>query len=377
MKVKNLKILINVTGLVCLYAFLAIRIFPMINAVLVEKMDPELKEFHKYGDLYYNNYISHFKEDFPTPRRNYRLSEKNPAVTDADILTFGDSFFDFSFIKTLPERLSDTLGQKVFSFMTQDPAQSNPFCILNHSAYQKNHNPKYVIFETIERNIPLKFGQAYDLTCYPKARRESLYYRVKDFIFYQHSEQLFALLLKRGYFVHHFYSYFVTKRFDLFGYISPMTDKYKLQEEPWLFYAKEYSSEPGGFYYMYTDEELSNYAENISHLGRNLKSQYNLDLIFMPVPNKYSIYHTMVNNDRYNDFLPRLYTELEKRGVIYIDLYHEYKSSTDTFYYGTDTHWNKKGLDKALDLVLQKLKGYNSLALFHQLNRNSFEPTFK
>jgi len=365
MKVKNLKIIINITGLVCLFAFLAIRIFPLMNAVLVEKMDPELKEFNKYGDLYYNNYISHFKEDFPTPLRKYRLSDKNPAVTDADILTFGDSFFDFSFIKTLPERLSDTLGQKVFSFVTQDPTQSNPFCILNHGAYPKKSNPKYVIFETIERNIPVKFSQSYDLRCTQKVSRKNPYFAFKDFLFNHNSEQLYALFLKRGYVINHIYSYFVTRRFDLFGYISPMTDKYKLQEVPWLFYAKEYNSEPGGFYYLYTDEELNTYADNISLLSRNFKSQYDLDLIFMTVPNKYSIYHTMVNNDCYNDFLPRLYTELEKRGVIYIDLYHEYKSSTDTFYYGTDTHWNKKGVDKALELVLQKLNGHNSLALFH------------
>lgn len=377
MKVKNLRILIMITGLVCLYAFLAIRIFPMMNAVLVEKMDPELREFHKHGDLYYNNYISHFRQDFPAPVRKYRFSERNPAVTDADILTFGDSFFDVSFIKTFPERLSDTLGQRVFSFMTQDAAQSNPFCILNHGAYQKKSGPKYVIFETIERNIPAKFSHPYDPDCFPTSNKKNLYYTVKDFIFKQNTEQLFALLLKRGYILHRFYSFFVTKRFDLFGYISPMTNKYKLEKEPWLFYAKEYSNEPGGFYYHYSDEELNAYADHISMLSRNLKANYNLDLIFMPIPNKYSIYHTMVNNDRYNGFLPRLYIELERRGVVYIDLYHEYKSSRDTLYYGTDTHWNKKGLDKALDLVLQKLNGTSSLAQYRCAHDKTYEPSIK
>ena len=72
-----------------------------MNSILSEKMDPETREFNKYGDLYYNNYISHFKQDFPAPLRKYRLSEKNPALNEADILTFGDSFFDFSFADNL------------------------------------------------------------------------------------------------------------------------------------------------------------------------------------------------------------------------------------------------------------------------------------
>lgn len=366
MKVKNLKIIINITGLICLYAFFAIRIFPLMNSILSEKMDPETREFNKYGDLYYNNYISHFKQDFPAPLRKYRLSEKNPALNEADILTFGDSFFDFSFVTTLPERLSDTLGQKVYSFVTQDPVQSNPFCILNHGTYQKNENPKYAIFETIERNIPVKFSETYDHGCIPNFQRERIYNEIHKFIFKSNSEVLYALILKRGYLIHHLYSYFVTLRFDLFGYMSPQTSKYKLAKNPWLFYDKEFSHDPGGFYYKYSDKELKTYADNILQLSRNLKSSYNLDLIFMPVPNKYSIYHTMVNNDRYNDFLPRLYTELEKRGISFVDLYHQYKLSPDTFYYGTDTHWNKKGVDKALHLVLEKMNEFNSLAYLHQ-----------
>ncbi len=366
MKEKNLRIIIYILGIICLYAFLAVRIFPMMNAVLSEKMDPETREFNKYGDLYYNNYISHFKQDFPAQIRKYRLSEKNPSVNEADILTFGDSFFDFSFVTTFPERLSDTLDQRVYSFVTQDASLSNPFCILNHGAYQKNDNPKYAIFETIERNIPVKFSEPYNQGCKQNTPSISLSDEVLKFIFKNNSELLFALMLKRGYLLNHAYSYIVTLRFDLFGYMSPKTSKYKLEKSPWLFYDKEFSDQPGGFYYKYSEKELQTYADNILQLSQNLKSSYNLNLIFMPVPNKYSIYHTVVNNDRYNDFLPRLYSELEKRGVLYVDLYREYKSSPDTFYYGTDTHWNKKGVDKALHLVLEKMNGFNSLAYLHQ-----------
>jgi len=362
MKEKYLRFIIYFVGAICLYAFLAVRIFPLMNSVLSEKMDRETRDFNKYGDLYYYNCITHFKQDFPPPLRKYRLSEKNPELNEADILTFGDSFFDFSFQTTFPERLSDTLNQKVYSFITQDPTQSNPFCILNHGTYKKRTVQKYVIFETIERNIPVKFSTGFDIHCMNVKSKRRIHDEVRNFIFKENSETVYALLLKRGRFVHHLYSFFATMRFDLCGYISPLTSKYKLENDPWLFYEKEYGNEPGGFYYQYSDKELNTFADNILRLSRDIKSAYNLDLIFMPVPNKYTVYHTMINNDRYNNFLPRLYAELDKRGVIYINLYKEYKSANDTFYYGTDTHWNKKGIDKALQLVLEKMHSANDLA---------------
>lgn len=362
MKEKYLRLIIYFTGFVCLYAFFAVRIFPMMNSLLVEKMDPETRDFTKYGDLFYYNCISHFKEDFPPPLRKYRFSEKNPDLNVADILTFGDSFFDFSFQTTFPERLSDTLSQKVYSFVTQDPYHANPFCILNNEAFQKNALPRNVIYETIERNIPIKFGQAYDIACVNTVPKEKIHKEIEGFLFKKNAEKLYALLLKRGYAVNRIYSFFATLRFDLFGYISPLTAKYKLEKNPWLFYEKEFGNEPGGFYYKYTDQEMNDYADNILNLSRNFKSSYNLNLIFMPIPNKYTLYHSIINNDRYNNFLPRLYAELDKRGVSYVNLYHEYSTANDTFYYGTDTHWNKKGVDRALQLVIKKMDHINNLA---------------
>ncbi len=65
MKEKNLRIIIYVLGAICLYAILAVRIFPLMNFALSEKMDVETHDFNKYGDLYYYNCISEFKQDFP------------------------------------------------------------------------------------------------------------------------------------------------------------------------------------------------------------------------------------------------------------------------------------------------------------------------
>jgi hypothetical protein len=370
MKERNLRITIYITGIICLFAFFAIRIFPLMNFMLSDKMDQETRDFNKYGDLFYSNCINHFKQEFPAPLRKYRLSDKNPDVKEADVLTFGDSFFDFSFQTTFPERLSDTLNQKVYSFVTQDYRQSNPFCILNHGTYQKNVTPKHAIFETIERNIPAKFSDPYDFGCVKKEVKHNLYEKVIGFIFNKDSEKHFALLLKRGYVINYLYSAIVTLRFDLFGYIAPSTAKYSIEKDPWLFYSLEYGSDPGGFYYQYSQKEINTYADNIFHLSKGLKENYNIDLIFMPIPNKYFINHKMINNDLYNGFLPRLYTELDKRGIHYINLYDEFIGSEDTLYYGTDTHWNKKGVDKALNLVLDKMNNTSPLATIPENENN-------
>jgi hypothetical protein len=362
MKEKNLRLIIYLLGAICLIAFLAVRIFPLMNFTLSEKMDVETHDFTKYGDLYYYNCIADFKQDLPVPVRKYRLSEKNPSLNNADLLTFGDSFFDVSFQKTLPERLSDTLNAKVYSYMTQDPTQANPFCVLNSNGYAKNSPSKYIIYETVERNVHVKFDQPYEVDCVPQVIKKTAFRQVRDFIFKPNSEKLYATLIKRGYFLSGIYEFFASLRFNWFGYISPLTAKYSTADSPWLFYEKEFGNEPGGFSYQYTDEEISRYADNILTLSRNMKNTYNLDLIFMPIPNKYTIYHSMINHDEYNNFLPRLYNELDKRHVQYVNLYNDFTSSRDTLYYGTDTHWNKKGVDMALRLTLEKMGNMNKFA---------------
>ncbi len=361
MKEKNLKIIITILGVICLYAFLAVRIFPLMNFSLSEKMDVETRDFTRYGDLYYFNCISDFKVEFPPTVRKYRLSDKNPPLNQADLLTFGDSFFDVSFQKTFPERLSDTLNLKVYSYMTQDPTQANPFCVLNSNKFMNEGSSKYIIFETLERNVHVKFDTPYEVNCVSQEIETDPEHKVIQFIFKNNSEKLLATLLKRGYFFNHLYEFFVSARFKLFGYISPMTSKYTVSDNPWLFYSLEYDDIPGGFAYQYSDEEIGRYADNILSMANNMKETYNLDLVFMPVPNKYTIYHEMVDPNAYNNFLPRLYTELDKRHVQYINLYHEFKSSKDTLYFGTDTHWNKKGVDKALELTLEKIDFKNNL----------------
>ncbi len=83
-------------------------------------------------------------------------------------------------------------------------------------------------------------------------------------------------------------------------------------------------------------------------------------MVFMAIPSKYTIYHTLINDDPYSNFLPRLYTGLKQRGISAIPLYDDFINSEEVLYFGTDTHWNGKGLSIALDNTVQLLDSLNN-----------------
>ncbi len=110
--------------------------------------------------------------------------------------------------------------------------------------------------------------------------------------------------------------------------------------------------------YDFTSDEIESYASNLATLADNLKETFNLEMIFMAVPNKYTLYSGKVNNDLYKGFIPDLQDALDRKGVKYVDLYSNFSKASEVLYYGTDTHWNKLGVDRALELTLASMKDY-------------------
>lgn len=357
MSERFLKIIIYIAGAFCLFTFVAIRSLPVMNSVLVEKMIPEHWEFTKYGDLYYFNYISHFKENLPSPIRKYRFSEKHPELSEAEILVFGDSFLDFSRQVTLPERLSDSLELKVFFHRFLSPQRSNPFCVLSDYDIQAGE-PKIVIYQAVERNIPFKFDEPYHDSLYTEANNgsdRSIVDEIASKVFTGNTEEMYNQLLKRSIFTTGLFALSSSMKFDLFGYISDQTPVYKTGNYPWLFFDKQLDDEPGSYYYKYSPEQVERYCDNIAFLAKELGEKMNMKLVFLPLPNKYTVYHTVVNNDPYNRFLPMLYAGLKKRNVACVEVYEDYMNADEILYYGTDTHWNKKGVDIALRELVETL----------------------
>lgn len=352
MRDKVLRILLYITGFAALCCFVAVRYPSFFNLLVKEKVVSEYWENTTYGELYNFNSIAHFREELPPSGTKYRYTEKHPDLKEADLLTFGDSFFDFARLKTFPERLGDTLNRRVF-FARYD----YPLNTLAEHNYIKGGS-KVLIYETAERYIPERFSRPHENTYKPDTRgplRKALA-TLRDKTFLKDGEIRYSLLLSRSYLTHKIYSFIATLKFDKFGYISKTTPVYSLdQDVPWLFYFEEVNHDRTSFYYHHSDEEIENYCNNIADLRNKLKDQYNLDMIFFPMPCKYTIYHKLINDDKYNNLLPKIYAGLEKRGVPVIRLYEDYVSSDEILYYGTDTHWNKRGIDIALSRTLECL----------------------
>ena len=346
MNKRLLKIIIYIAGVGCLYAFLAIRIPALFNFALKEKIIPEYWENTKYGELYYFSLIRNFREEgLPPYSQKYRFSDKFPSLDEADIYIFGDSFFDFTRMTTFPERLGDTLKQKVFYARMDLPIQ-----YLEGSEFS-NSKEKILIFESAERYIPIRFTEPHadTLLVDQRSRIRKKAADIRDILFLGQTDVLYGTFLSRNYLTTDLYSFSNTLKFDVFGYITPMTPKYYLGgDTPWLFYHDQVNGEPSSFYYQHTQEEIDNYCDNIADLADKLYHKFKLKMVFMGIPSKYTINHTLLNNDPYNNFLPRLYSGLKERGVPCISLYEDYISREEVLYYGTDTHWNEKGLSIAI-----------------------------
>jgi hypothetical protein len=363
MKERTLRIIIYLIGAVCLFIFISIRIPALTNMMLKEKVIPEYFENTKYGELYYFNYIDQFKEpDLPPGQIKYRFTPKHPDLNEADILTFGDSFFDFTRMTTFPERLGDTLNQRVYY-----ARESVPLLYLDQHNYEDTES-KVLIYESAERYIPFRFSEPHKDRLRDDNRsaiRKSLA-NLRDHLFLDDSEIRLDLLLARSYLTNWIYTRISTFKFNNFRYIPSTTPVYALnQKDPWLFYYEEVTHDSTGFYYNHTDQEIARYCDNIADLRTRLKEKYNLDMVFMGIPSKYTIYHKLLNDHKYNNFLPRLYKGLEERGVPTITVYDDYIKSKEILYYGTDTHWNKKGLDIALQnavkVIQPKLSNYSAI----------------
>ncbi len=355
-----LKYMIYISGIICLYAFISIRFESMFNGVLTEKVVNNYWDKTKYGELYYFSHILHFREKgLPPAKRKFEYSEKQATVNSCDILTFGDSFFKFSRHKQFPERLADDFHKKVHYVNNDHPLD---YLAATHYSGMK---PKLMIFERVERYIPITFDNEHiepQAVKENSSRLKNSFEYIIEKIFYPRSEELYDVMLKRSFLTTYFYSVISTIKFDLFGYISKMTPKYLNDgDNSWLFYYDQIDENKTSFYYHHSKAEMDSICDNMANLAQQLKKKYNICVIYLPLPAKYTLYHKYLNNDPYNNFLPQLYEGLNKRGVHYVNVYDDFMTSDTLLYYHTDSHWNEKGITIAYSQTLEYLKSDSCL----------------
>lgn len=299
-------------------------------------------QYEKYGELTDINRIADFKIELPPKRPEYF----GAPIKQAEIVCFGDSYFNHVRFVNVPESLSNIFDVPV-SFVKEE----NPVAYLAANQY-KSEVGKVLIYETTERLIAHRFSMPFT----PRSKKGGIKGKIKKWntaIFDKELE--FKYLLKSSIFTEWIYAKIATFKFRKLGYITSQTPKYDLASKM-LFFGPTTEDTNKGFYYQHSEEEINLYADNIEKLANKMKDDYGLDFLFLPIPNKYTIYHSILNDDTYNNLLPKLYKALDDRGIKYINLYEPYLKSEELLYHQTDSHWNEKGKDVCVKLVVEQLK---------------------
>ncbi len=333
-----------VVGLCCLAVFILVRFQKIPEAVIVDGIED-------HGELYHMSYIDLFAEKIED-KRHYRkrMYDPNRDINKAEILTFGDSFFEFPLEKPFSLRLEDTLNRKVF--------HGNSYYIMEYldTVNYIKDKPKVLILDVVERYFPYLFSTKHErFLDQNRVRRNDLYSK----IFLEDAEKKYTAFLQKSIFSHYLYSRVNTIKFNTLGYLPSVIPKYN-RDPLIVFHIESVNDEVTSVYYEWEDDEIEDMCDNILILKDRLKEKYNLELLLMPMPNPYTIYHDLIGDARYNDLLPRLYKGLEKRGVWHITLMDPFLAADEIVYHRTDTHWNKKGQDIALKLVMKELASFNT-----------------
>lgn len=90
---------------------------------------------------------------------------------------------------------------------------------------------------------------------------------------------------------------------------------------------------------------------------RDFLGEQGIDFIFLPVPDKRTVYHDMVPLDRQPDFLARLVGALRASDVRVIDTFELFNRHTgeQLLYFKSDSHWNELGIRLAHEALEREL----------------------
>jgi len=289
------------------------------------------------------------KNEELSSRPRFQIYEQRQSYSDApkdlegsDILMFGDSFLaGVRGLKIFIDKGGgvDTLKAYNASADGIAAAGENPLECLARVKYQKG-GKKFLILETVERSSLDRglrcadYQKYFDLKIFQQAIK---YIFINDHIAYFFTDNIISHPLLR---------FINNTKFHYFKDIDTRIALYS--ENPnMLFYfqAVEFNKTPKAA------EDLDMMARNIKFLSDQLEREYNIVLIYVILPNKYSIYSDFVEPDYvYDNFIPDINNRLIEKGVKVINIYTEYmtyRSNDDSklLYFPSDTHYSPLGQD--------------------------------
>ncbi len=280
------------------------------------------------GDLGYRTKYA-VKKDviWRTDEWGYR---NNITFLNYDIIIIGDSNIAGSTLSQNQTFANSLMEISNFSVYSYSPADITKY--LSEKRFIDNP-PKIIILASIERSI-------YDL---PKINQPQNIKSNKNLLFVEKIEDCFDQMLKLS-----FYREVLVKTTELFFHRDLIVN----DKTGMLFIKAALDSRI---------RNLNNFNETISVIKEynDYFSNKNIRFIFLPIPDKESIYSTQLPEEykeyrEYNNYLPKLITELKKENIEVIDIYASFTNKNDSmFYHLDDTHWNYNAVKLTSNISLE------------------------
>ncbi|SHE37467.1 alginate O-acetyltransferase AlgX-related protein [Clostridium fallax] len=322
-----------------------------------------------HGDLYGFSKLDNFKENISlTP-----IKPETNSLGDAKLITMGDSFFTANYDSPIfPDLLEEKSKESLYNLNRQvfQTYNDNPLQYFEETNYIKGKE-KILILESVERYVierSVRYTEDFtnvkekivpNDTNIPINKEDPLNIKLAKFLnpvrefLPQSNLEYFAY---NSVFTEPFYKLGKTFRFSLYDELDSRIGTYSNNPKNLYYY------EETNFAKKQKDDALINeVANNINYLKNQLKEKYNIDLIFLIIPNKYSLYcENAMYPMQYDNFIPRLTKALNEKGVKAPDIYSLYKEElkknpSAKLYYSSDTHYAPLAKDIAVNATLREL----------------------
>ena len=305
----------------------------------------------------YEDSLSHSLYQIYDQRQRY--ADAPDDLENSDILMFGDSFLAGTRGLKIFVDNGDSAGWLMAYNVSADGiagAGENPLECLARMKYQKGKR-KILILETVERSSMDRglrykdYQDHFDLTLLRKIIKHIF---VNDHITYFFTDNFIS---------YPFFRFINNIKFRYFKDIDSRIGLYS-ENPKMLFYfqAVEFNQMPK------PKEDLDAMARNIQFLSDRLDREYNIELIYVILPNKYSIYGDFVEpNYVYDNFIPEINRQLIEKGVNIIDIYSKYMAyrkndDSKLLYYPGDTHYSTLGQDIYFKEIVGKIAELNRIS---------------
>ncbi|MGE0267458.1 MAG: hypothetical protein AB7S78_03230 [Candidatus Omnitrophota bacterium] len=306
----------------------------------------ETDEF-TYGDLYKMCLVDLYRE-----RIDKRpIGKQSSNLDDFDVIAFGDSFFRSNLgSESFAQELAKKSGLKVYYLDSDEYFQNdtNPLLFLKSKNYKKGSR-KILIYQSVERyslDGAKKLVSDQISADYSGRWTEKVFDNDDLDYFFKDNRVIYPVV-----------KWVANVKFHLLGEIDARIANYSVKPKM-LFYKP-------GVEFNYRKKEPADFvmlAENLAYLRKTLHEEYNIELIYVVIPNKFTIYSEYADKEyRYDNYLSEVAGIMSREHVPFINVYSMYKDyrqrdDSQRLYYMNDSHYTPFGKAMIVEAVYQLIR---------------------